>query len=772
MAIQYVSGAVGNPGSPAMPAHTAGDLLIGFAYRNDGANPGTGGWTSLTTGGAGSHFWRIIYKIASSSSEPAPGFTGTTGVLLAVYRDTEGLGSYDVATGGTGVPFTYPALTPSRADGTSVVAGFIVAPVGTAGSQTPPDGMVNRVTGSLGGNGRLSLHDTDGGVTAYAGGTATNGGSQWRLAVVEIKATFTAALTATERSDIGALSFATGIGIDVAYTEAADTVAGVMSLPLRGNVTYSETSDTLTSASSIRVSGAVTYAETADTVTGIIALTRIGQTTYSEATDTVIGLAGLRIAGSATYTEAVETVVSATYMPITATLAATERDDIGALVLSGGIELRVTYTEVEDTVLSAVEATRIAAVAYTEANDTAVGTLRYGIRGGATYTEAADTLSAYITGVVSIEAYLTERDDVGEAELSVADAGYVTYVEADDSLSGSLAKDLAITVIYAEEPDTLTAAYARDNVSSVIYRETADTLAAAATVALAARVIYVEASDTLTTAPVADERECCAPRLCEITPSMLVCNFVNLLPTGPMWDAAKARTMAHYTACAADDAPPPCPTNDDTCTSVVSHSVYTALRLHDLLKNGLWPALRESDPTTAYTTLDDWLARYRWVDCFYGACRDPDIGYLAPYEFKSNCFSYYCEPETPDDLLVAVKHAIVVSLSRLQRGAHARVEDINWVIEPLSARLQAGIGSGNDCSISFDLIPSTEYISSWHLQTCEGVDNPPLQAWFNPTDCHARGLPSRVWPALMAAECIVRAIVPRNRGITINRKGC
>lgn len=578
--------------------------------------------------------------------------------------------------------------------------------------------------------------------------------------------------TLTELDDVGEWYLQRDTELRVEYTEAADTTASAAVIFITGSVTYTEAVETTISDAEVYITASASYTEAIDTASAIIQLTRIGFVDYVEDADTVTSAGDLMIAATVNYTEASETVSSSTALAVEASAVITEQDDVGAWELDRDTEVRVSYTEAVETTTSLLEKERSLTVTYTENADTSTGVLKYGIRANVAYTEIADTAAGYITGVVSASAVLTEQDDIGEWVLDPDTTVSVVYTEADDTVIGEFEKELGATVEYVERSDTVVAFYSRDNVAEIVYTEKGDTVTSNLDLKISARVVYIEVADTVTSAPVADERQCCAPRLCSITPSALVCNFINLLPTGPLWDRAKERAIAHYVKCWNDPAPAPCPIDPDTCSSVVVHSIYTAHRLYDLLQNGLWPALRESDPNTAYTTIDDWLARYRWVDCFYGVCRDPDLGNLTPLEFKSNCHTYYCQPETPDDLLLATKHAIVVALSRLQRGIFSRVDDINWVIAPLGARLQYNAFEGTGCPISFDLVPISDYISSWHLQTCERVDNPPIPAWFNPTDCYNRGLPSKIWPGLMAAECIARSVMQRNQGIVINRKGC
>ena len=113
---------------------------------------------------------------------------------------------------------------------------------------------------------------------------------------------------------------------------------------------------------------------------------------------------------------------------------------------------------------------------------------------------------------------------------------------------------------------------------------------------------------------------CCPPKLCHIDPCGLACNFVNALPRGPLWDLDKATALA--SGCAEP--------LQGNIGPVVRHAIYAAKRLHATLMSALWPALRESDPATAYDTLDEWLDRCGGCDSGDGAARpqrDGDLGY-------------------------------------------------------------------------------------------------------------------------------------------------
>lgn len=202
--------------------------------------------------------------------------------------------------------------------------------------------------------------------------------------------------------------------------------------------------------------------------------------------------------------------------------------------------------------------------------------------------------------------------------------------------------------------------------------------------------------DGLAPVGVLDRDGCCVPSLCNLDPCALVCNFVQALPTGPMWDRAKAETVSRYYSCTLASAcgPTACP---PSCATIVDHAVYTALRLYDGLLGALYPAIREASPYTAHDTLDSWLARLGWRDCYDCACRDGAVPGLSPIEIWGSidntdglCEGPICCPqEYSTALQCAVKRGTVIALHRLNLVPRKTVAAINFALAPLGAELQA-----------------------------------------------------------------------------------
>lgn len=272
------------------------------------------------------------------------------------------------------------------------------------------------------------------------------------------------------------------------------------------------------------------------------------------------------------------------------------------------------------------------------------------------------------------------------------------------------------------------------------------------------------------------ERDPCCPRdLCEIDLCDLQCNFVQLLPNGPLWDRAKAKGLEQfrqYTWCQ-----PYCP-DPEPCYTLVNYAVYNARRLHNLIFTALWPAIRESNPETASTTLDEWLDRLGWQDCYNNACRDPRLGNLTPYEIPGECGPIFCPVETPADLECAVKRGIVRSLMRLRMGIIKNLCSINWVIEPLGAVVthRPEICVFDDGVTTVAITEELDCCRGAHfticgidgtIETCLPVDcerpktRPRINTLVERNICDMpAGAQQRIRPNVLAAECIVRSLLP------------
>lgn len=266
-----------------------------------------------------------------------------------------------------------------------------------------------------------------------------------------------------------------------------------------------------------------------------------------------------------------------------------------------------------------------------------------------------------------------------------------------------------------------------------------------------------------------DDPSCCPPPLCG---NDLCCTFVaffNLLPSGPMWDYWKEQAIRYF---ASNADPAQCPlVTDPECPSLILHTIYSVLKLRLMVFTALWPALRESNPYTAITTLEAWLERLGWEDCFRTHCRSPMLGELTPYEIMTPCGPEYCDVPLPPDLDAAVKRAIAIALTRANMGIIKNLCSINWVIEPLGARLdpipvdpdEGGEWTVEPCAAvpNFVIVRTRDWIEGAGDGDvcCTQCPPPQIPAYWGECGKPA-GLPEVIWPGVLAAECIVRALLP------------
>jgi hypothetical protein len=290
---------------------------------------------------------------------------------------------------------------------------------------------------------------------------------------------------------------------------------------------------------------------------------------------------------------------------------------------------------------------------------------------------------------------------------------------------------------------------------------------------------------------------CCPPPLCG---NELCCTFVaffNLLPSGPLWDYWKAAAISYFQI---NDDPKDCPLlSDPHCPSLVLHAIYTVLKLKNVVHNALWPAFRESNPYTAITTLDAHLARLQWEDCYAQHCRSVLLGETSAYELMGECGPVYCPVELGEELDCAVKRNIAIALTRAQMSPIKNLCGLNWIIEPLGAEIKPVLpqppnpppdpnpDSLERCDNTQGLCVAADPPQFMICRTrdwlegcgsgdvCDTLKPPPKihGAWGYGCGAPA-GLPAEIWPGVMAAECIVRSLMPWTcpPNITSNHPDC
>jgi len=200
-----------------------------------------------------------------------------------------------------------------------------------------------------------------------------------------------------------------------------------------------------------------------------------------------------------------------------------------------------------------------------------------------------------------------------------------------------------------------------------------------------------------------------------------------------------------------------------------------------MVHNALWPALRESNPYTAVTTLDNYLLRLQWEDCYNQHCRAVLLGEITPLEIWTECGPLFCPPDYPPELEAALKKNVAIALTRANMGVIKNLCGLNWIIEPLGAALTPIYPAVPDqglpappydpdqpceppaCSenVSFSICNTRDWLEGVGTgDICETLTPlPRVPAYWTSCDKPA-GLPEVVWPGVLAAECIVRSMLP------------
>jgi hypothetical protein len=200
--------------------------------------------------------------------------------------------------------------------------------------------------------------------------------------------------------------------------------------------------------------------------------------------------------------------------------------------------------------------------------------------------------------------------------------------------------------------------------------------------------------------------------------------------------------------------------------------------------NALWPAFRESNPNTAITTLDDHLARLAWEDCYNQHCRSVLLGDITPYEVWTECGPLFCETDFPPELECAIKKNVAIALTRANMGVIRNLCGLNWIIEPLGAEIRPVYPTvpahpivPGDCDpgfckdVAFEMCNTQDWIYGCPSgDVCETLSPmPKVQAFFDRGCDRPAGLPQLIWPGVLAAECIVRSMMPPTCPSNISR---
>ena len=179
--------AAGTSLTPAWSGAKAGDIEIAWAFRSSAATIPTvpSGWTTLASGSGNTCAGVLVYRFCPSPANvPTGTFTGATQLIVVRYSGVKAFGNV-AKSNATGTSISYPALTMVLSDGTSYIFGAGGHRTAT-NVNTAPTGMTNITSVSS----ICAVHDTNGGVSSWAGASATvNASSGHESITVELIAT-------------------------------------------------------------------------------------------------------------------------------------------------------------------------------------------------------------------------------------------------------------------------------------------------------------------------------------------------------------------------------------------------------------------------------------------------------------------------------------------------------------------------------------------------------------------------------------------------------
>lgn len=269
---------------------------------------------------------------------------------------------------------------------------------------------------------------------------------------------------------------------------------------------------------------------------------------------------------------------------------------------------------------------------------------------------------------------------------------------------------------------------------------------------------------------------CCPPDLCSITPESIACGAVGLLPSGPLWDKSKELALACKGNCdqTCDQFGP----EQDACASLVLHAVYSARKLYHYIKTSLWPAVREADPYTAWSTMDSWIDRLGWVDCYNTFCREKYLGEITPYEVMGECGVEYCPPIFSEELTRVYKRGIITALWRMRLGFIHNLASINFVLSSLHSEvvLDPAWDPASGDKPCLLLRPTGDYAPVALKEPCPRNQSTVLAAqkqvklYLTAADGLCVNSTKRAYPLTLAAHCIVLSLLPNCCTICLKRQ--
>lgn len=267
---------------------------------------------------------------------------------------------------------------------------------------------------------------------------------------------------------------------------------------------------------------------------------------------------------------------------------------------------------------------------------------------------------------------------------------------------------------------------------------------------------------------------CCGSDIFCVSESADICGMMDLLPSGPMWDYAKSKTLEEVADAGG------IPAGGFSCTTMASYAADLGVMMNHVRKNIIGQSIREACEFTAVHTLDDWLARYGWEDCYRSFCRSEYASTLSPYEGQLECGIGYFPTDFSEEFERALKHNILIALRRLRYAGIKKLSVINWIIEPLGAELrtpavypadvQAYLDDPSTCTVDCPPCFSGSIQLELHSISNE-LNGAPTEESFcssdqptpvNAEQSYTNGTDPAVLlrPGLFAAECIIRSMQP------------
>lgn len=190
MAITKVGSADAAAASVALPAFTAGDLAICFAFRDGTSTQPSvaAGWTNFaSSSGTTACSWRAGYRILQAGDTTTGTWTNATDIEVIVLRGFDPVDwiLFAAQSAAQSASMSFPSVGLSEADGSSWYVLF-------GGHRTATDANSVALTGTTNespANGALALHTIQGTSSPWSTTAKTvNANSGWGTLVVEVRA--------------------------------------------------------------------------------------------------------------------------------------------------------------------------------------------------------------------------------------------------------------------------------------------------------------------------------------------------------------------------------------------------------------------------------------------------------------------------------------------------------------------------------------------------------------------------------------------------------